>query len=436
MMKFAWDGYVKYAWGQNELSPNSLRGHFANIFGSYNTGATIVDALDTLYIMDMKEEFKMASDWVKNKLDFNQVFASVFETNIRFLGGLLSAYALTNDEVFKTKAKDLGDRLAKAFNSRTGIPYGRINIGSGAASSGSSAVLAEIGTVHLEFAYLTRITGDKSYLDKVQNLRKHLNKITKPNGLYPNYIDISSGNWISQSVSIGAMGDSFYEYLIKSWYLSGGKDKLARSMFDEAMKHIIAKLVKKSWSGLTFVAQSNYGSIENRMEHLACFSGGMFALGAKGAPKKMAATYLNLGREIGNTCHESYIRTATHIGPEVFRFGLGKDAQSSYSGEMHYILRPEVVETYFVLWRITRDKKYRDWGWDAAQSIEKYCKSKAGYSGISNVYSNSPSQDDVQQSFFLAETLKYLYLLFSDNDVLPLDKWVFNTEAHPLPVEI
>ncbi len=44
------------------------------------------------------------------------------------------------------------------------------------------------------------------------------------------------------------------------------------------------------------------------------------------------------------------------------------------------------------------------------------------------------SHDDVQQSFFLAETLKYLYLLFSDDSLIPLDKWVFNTEAHPLPV--
>lgn len=73
-MKFAWDGYVKYAWGQNELSPNSLQGHFANIFGSYNTGATIIDSLDTLYIMNMKDELKMASDWVKEKLNFDQVY--------------------------------------------------------------------------------------------------------------------------------------------------------------------------------------------------------------------------------------------------------------------------------------------------------------------------------------------------------------------------
>lgn len=68
------------------------------------------------------------------------------------------------------------------------------------------------------------------------------------------------------------------------------------------------------------------------------------------------------------------------------------------------------------------------------QAIEKSCRTATGYSGIRDVYAEQPSQDDVQQSFFLAETLKYLYLIFSPDDVVPLQRWVFNTEAHPLPV--
>ncbi len=90
-----------------------------------------------------------------------------------------------------------------------------------------------------------------------------------------------------------------------------------------------------------------------------------------------------------------------------------------------------MIESYFYLWRITKDEKYRDWAWDAAQSIEKYCRTEFGYSGIRNVYEAEVVHDDVQQSFFFAETLKYLYLIFSDDDILPLDKYVFNTEAHP-----
>lgn len=68
------------------------------------------------------------------------------------------------------------------------------------------------------------------------------------------------------------------------------------------------------------------------------------------------------------------------------------------------------------------------------QALEKYCRVENGYSGLKDVYNSNSAKDDVQQSFFIAETLKYLWLLFSDDDVLPLDQWVFNTEAHPFPL--
>ena len=90
------------------------------------------------------------------------------------------------------------------------------------------------------------------------------------------------------------------------------------------------------------------------------------------------------------------------------------------------------MESYFVLWRSTHDQKYRDWAWEAFQAIEKHCRVEAGYAGIKDV--NNPLHDDTMQTFFLAETLKYLYLTFTDDSVVPLDKYVFNTEAHPLGV--
>lgn len=69
------------------------------------------------------------------------------------------------------------------------------------------------------------------------------------------------------------------------------------------------------------------------------------------------------------------------------------------------------------------------------QALNKHCRTDGGFSGLRDVYQEKPALDDVQQSFFLAETLKYLYLIFSEDDLLSLDKWVFNTEAHPLPVK-
>lgn len=126
---------------------------------------------------------------------------------------------------------------------------------------------------------------------------------------------------------------------------------------------------------------------------------------------------------------------ATKLGPESFRFTEQLEARATKQNEKYYILRPEVIESYFYLWRLTKDQKYRDWGWEAVQALEKHCRVEGGYTGLKNVYQADGPKDDVQQSFFLAETLKYLYLLFSDDSVLPLDQWVLNTEAHPLPIK-
>ncbi|KAJ6821168.1 mannosyl-oligosaccharide 1,2-alpha-mannosidase MNS1-like [Iris pallida] len=96
-MLHAWNSYEKYAWGQDELQPQSKNG--INSFGGL--GATLVDSLDTLYIMGLEDQFNKAREWVANSLDFNKDYeASVFETTIRVVGGLLSAYDLSGDEIF------------------------------------------------------------------------------------------------------------------------------------------------------------------------------------------------------------------------------------------------------------------------------------------------------------------------------------------------
>ncbi|KAI1292831.1 Mannosyl-oligosaccharide alpha-1,2-mannosidase IA [Halotydeus destructor] len=87
------------------------------------------------------------------------------------------------------------------------------------------------------------------------------------------------------------------------------------------------------------------------------------------------------------------------------------------------------------MWRLTKEQKYRDWAWEAVQAIEKHCRVENGYSGLKNVYDANSPKDDVQQSFFFAEVLKYLYLIFSEDNLISLDEWVFNTEAHPLPIK-
>lgn len=439
MMKHAWDNYRIYGWGHNELRPIAKKGHSTNIFGSSQMGATIVDALDTLYIMGLHDEFRDGQKWIEDSLDFSvNSEVSVFEVNIRFIGGLLAAYYLSGEEIFKIKAVQLAEKLLPAFNTPTGIPWAMVNLKSGVgrnwgwASAGSS-ILAEFGTLHMEFVHLSYLTGDPVYYKKVMHIRKLLQKMDRPNGLYPNYLNPRTGRWGQYHTSVGGLGDSFYEYLLKAWLMSDKTDIEARNMYDDAIEAIEKHLIKKSRGGLTFIGEWKNGHLEKKMGHLACFAGGMFALGADGSRNK-AGHYLELGAEIARTCHESYDRTALKLGPESFKFDGAVEAVAVRQAEKYYILRPEVIETYWYLWRFTHDPRYRQWGWEAALAIEKYCRVSGGFSGVKDVYSSTPAHDDVQQSFFLAETLKYLYLLFSGDDLLPLDHWVFNTEAHPLPV--
>ncbi|TKS82440.1 Mannosyl-oligosaccharide 1,2-alpha-mannosidase IC [Collichthys lucidus] len=506
MMKFAWDNYKRYAWGKNELRPLTRNGHIGNMFGGLR-GASIIDSLDTLYIMGLMDEYNDAREWVQTSLDLNSdlplgnsvvgslahrsaaahanqahvpsksglsltaVFAmsvehstngetsikhrqqcctvkqntykngeaSLFEVNIRYVGGLLSAYYLTGEEVFKTKVMELGEKLLPAFNTPTGIPRGVINLGSGTSwswgwASAGSSILAEFGTLHLEFVHLSELSRNPIYTEKVMNIRKLLNKIEKPHGLYPNFLSPVSGNWVQHHVSIGGLGDSFYEYLIKSFLMSDKTDDDAKKMYYGALEAIEANLVQKSPGGLTYMAEWRGGILDHKMGHLACFSGGMIGIGADdGAPEKRQH-YLDLAAEITHTCHESYARSATKLGPEAFRFDGGGEATATRLSDRYYILRPEVIESYMYMWRLTHDPKYREWGWEAVEALEQHCRVESGFSGIRDVYTMTVSHDNMQQSFFLSETLKYLYLLFSDDDLLPLEDWVFNTEAHPLPV--
>ncbi|XP_052390776.1 mannosyl-oligosaccharide 1,2-alpha-mannosidase IA-like [Carassius gibelio] len=439
MMQFSWDNYKRYAWGSNELRPVSKQGHSSNLFGSLK-GATIVDALDTLYIMEMYDEFEAATEWVDKNLDFNMnAEISVFEVNIRFVGGLLSAYYLSGKEVFRRKAVELGEKLLPAFKTPTGVPWALLNLKSGIGrnwpwASGGSSILAEYGTLHLEFMHLSALSGRPVFAEKVMNIRKVLNRLDKPQGLYPNYLNPNSGQWGQHHVSVGGLGDSFYEYLLKAWLMSDKTDEEGKKLYYDALQAVEKNLIRKSSGGLTYIAEWKGGLLEHKMGHLTCFAGGMIALGADGAPDDKTGHQMELAAEIARTCHESYSRTSMKLGPEAFRFDGGVEAIATRQNEKYFILRPEVIETYMYMWRFTHDPKYRQWGWEAVQALEKYCRVEGGYSGVRDVYASTPNHDDVQQSFYLAETLKYLYLLFSDDDHLSFEHWVFNTEAHPLPV--
>ena len=354
------------------------------------------------------------------------------------------------DPVFiflKVKAQDLGDRLLPAFDTKFGLPLAFVNLRTGKAKAQgwvpcSCVILSEVGTLTLEFEELSKVTGDPKYKDAVTRAMSHVLALdrSKTSGLFPNFIALqSSGFSAPYNVRLGAMGDSFYEYLFKTWWYHGGVHSKSpavrdeRALFDTLMRHVNSTLLKLSpKDGLLYVGDKQHGVVQKRMDHLACFLGGQLQMAVVGAPPDLAEWYASTGAGLTATCHAAYARTKTGLGPDIMGFS-GTRPDGAASGQSWYWLRPETVESYFYLWRQTGDQRYRDWAWDAALAIEKHCRCGAGYCGLKDV--DVPgSFNPIQESFFLAETLKYLYLTFAGDDVLPLDKWVFNTEAHPLPV--
>ncbi|KAM9841270.1 endoplasmic reticulum mannosyl-oligosaccharide 1,2-alpha-mannosidase [Aulostomus maculatus] len=437
--RHAWKGYKDYAWGHDELKPISKS--FGEWFG---LGLTLIDSLDTMWIMGLKEEFAEAKQWVEKELSFNRnVDVNLFETTIRVLGGLLSAYHLTGDQLFLDKSKDLGSRLMPAFKTPSKIPFSDVNIGTGTAHPPrwtSDSTLAEVTSIQLEFRELSRLTQDPLYQDVVNEVMKLVHKLPgKHDGLVPMFINTNSGQFTHKGVfTLGARADSYYEYLLKQW-IQGGKieDELLED-YIQAVDGVKKHLVRQTGpSSLTFIGELSHNRFNPKMDHLVCFLPGTLALGAHNG---LPGDHMDLAVQLMETCHQMYTQMETGLSPEIAHFSLqasdGRDVVVK-PADRHNLLRPETVESLFYMYRFTKDTKYRDWGWDILQSFEKYTKvPDGGYTSINNVRDPmNPGPRDKMESFFLGETLKYLYLLFSDDtELLSLDKYVFNTEAHPLPI--
>lgn len=146
----------------------------------------------------------------------------------------------------------------------------------------------------------------------------------------------------------------------------------------------------------------------------------------------MPKSHLNLAEEILETCEVFFNLSATHLSPDVVTFENGV----ARIGALHNLQRPEFIESLYYFYVLTGDRKYQDIGWRIFQAFEKYSKCKYGYTTIGDV--DNPKKlnpGDFMETFWLGETLKYFYLLFSDDrNEIDLKKFVFNTEAHPFPI--
>ncbi|KAI1100177.1 glycoside hydrolase family 47 protein [Jackrogersella minutella] len=495
--KHSWDGYKKYAWGHDEIKP--ISGLHKDPFGGW--AATLVDSLDSLWLLGMKEDFELAVG-ASEKIDFGTTELrdiNIFETTIRYLGGFLAAFELSNKEYpgLLKKAIEVADLVMTAFDTPNHMPITRFpwqKYAKGESQTARSHVLlAEIGSLGLELTKLSQLTGDLQYYDAAQRiydgLEKDQQKTTLP-GLWPVVVDASKTSIKStgDSFTLGGMSDSTYEYLGKQYLLLGGASNQPRKMYegfiDVAKKHLLRRALNPDNIPLLFFGDARVvttPSGEKQIvtspiaQHLTCFTGGMVGMAAKIFERPAD---LDIAEQLTDGCVWSYNKTVSGIGPEIFHFipcdpDTTKDdcqwseerwtaSMKKYWGQntkgealsdqqlnniietrrlpqgmvevddRRYILRPEAIESVFMMYRLTGDSKFMDKAWTMFEAVEKWTRSKHAAAALDDVTTSHPGQVDSMESFWLAETLKYFYLIFGDWELANLDEWVLNTEAHPL----
>ncbi|XP_050426845.1 ER degradation-enhancing alpha-mannosidase-like protein 2 [Adelges cooleyi] len=440
MFEHAYYGYMHNAYPYDELRPLTCDG--VDTWGSYSL--SLIDSLDTLIVMGLHEEFNKAVDRLRLNISFDaDINVSVFETNIRVVGGLLSAHMLSHrassdlemgwpcNGPLLRMAEDVARRLLPAFNTPTGMPYGTVNLRFGVPEGETTVTCtAGVGTFILEFGTLTRLTGDPVFeevaLKALHSLFHHKSKI----GLMGNHLDVATGQWIAHDSGIGGGIDSYFEYLVKGSLLFNMPH--LRSMFDELRKPIDEYALTKG--GWYFWVSMNKGQVTMPVyQSLESYWPGLLSLiGDIDTAMKAMTNYHDVLKVYGFT-------------PEVYNV-LNQDAVRD-----SFPLRPELVESAMYLYKATQGDPYLlDIGSDLLQSIQHTSRTRCGYATIKSCKQHT--LQNRMESFFLAETTKYLYLLFDPDNFLHNDGshgkvwmtatgrecmidaggFIFNTEAHPI----
>lgn len=420
-----WANYKKYAWKMDALNPKSGTGK--DQFSGWM--ATLVDALDTLWIMGLKEEFDEAVATVA-QIDFGKASGgrvNIFETTIRYLGGFLAAYDLSKQEVLLKKAVELGDLLYSAYNTEPHFPVDFMDFATGKAGTGLNlehdVVSASPGTLSLEMTRLSQVTGDPKYYDVVNRLMELFHSqqnATMIPGLWPIRISLSrqdtkSGN----DFTLGGSADSLYEYLPKMHALLGG----GNPMYAEMTESFIAASNKALFfrpmlpngediliSGNAKVNDKGEPVLDPESEHLACFIGGAVALAGKllEKPEDVAT-----GAKLAKGCAFVYHSFASGVGPERInmvpcepkitdncpwdeqRWEEGKKSRPQYKDTLpkgfttakdpRYLLRPEAIESLFLLYRMTGETEYQESAWKMFESLEKHSRTEHGHASMYDV---------------------------------------------------
>ncbi|HKP72588.1 MAG TPA: glycoside hydrolase family 47 protein [Pyrinomonadaceae bacterium] len=405
----AWRGYRQHAWGHDDLRPLTKTHHD---WYQQPLLMTPVDSLDTMILIGFKDEATETRKYIVDNLSFDKdIYVQNFEITIRHLGGLLSAYQLTRDKRLLALAEDLGTRLLPAFDSPTGIPYRFVNLKTGKVR-GEVTNPAEAGTLLIEFGALGKLTRKPVFFDKAKRALVEVYKRRSPLGLVGSTINVETGEWVNKDSHISGGIDSYYEYLLKCWLLFGDED--CRRMWVDGVaavnKYLADEVGSELWYGQADMlggrrTGTSYGALDAFFPAVLALSGDL------NRAKRLQASGFKMWTTYG-------------IEPEQLNYRTMKIESGGYP------LRPEIIESTYYLYHFTGDAQYLRMGETLFESFVKYCRTEAGYATLKDVVSKEKS--DEMQSFVLAETLKYFYLLFAPPKTLDFKRVVFNTEAHPI----
>ncbi|KAJ6468780.1 seven-hairpin glycosidase [Mycena sanguinolenta] len=441
--------YRKFAFGHDELHPVSEG--VGDDLGGW--GASLVDAMGTLLVMGLDDLFAEAVNFTST-LDFNTPPVpqdiSVFETTIRWVGGLISAYELSGEKfpILITKAKEVADKLAFAWIDGNAIPYNTMDFTTNSPVIQTTNI-AQIGTLTLEWSALSKYTGNATYKELAEKGTIAVAKLATPlPGLAPQVVDPATGQFADAYITWGGGSDSYFEYLLKYARYTNNENNIFIDTWKTAVDSSIHTLLKTSTVGnWSFLAdQDDQGLIRHVGSHLACFYAGNWLLGGQLLKNQ---TIVDIGLKLNDGCWNTYAGTATGIGPETFAFisadgnftgggGISAAELAFYNQHGYYITgsdyiqRPEVLESNFYAWRVTGDTKYLDRAAAAIASFNKFLPTTVAFACLNDVNNPSAGLIDDMESFWFAEVLKYLYLTFDDPNHISLDTHVWNTECHPL----
>jgi len=402
----SWDAYKKYAWGHDVLLPVTKT--YSDWY-EQSLHISPIDAYSTMKVMGLETQAKEVEQYIIDSCSFDKdIFVKTFEVNIRVLGGLLSMYSYTHNPVILAKTKDFGERLLKAFNSPTGIPYYWVNLKTGAVK-GSKVNTAEAASYTFEMGILSYYTKDPKYYQAAKKATLAIYNRRSRLDLEGDEIDNITGEWLSTNSFIGAGGDSYYEYLLKTWLLF--KDADIKKIWDKSIAAIHKYDAEESDTSLWYGrADMNTGIIKSTSVTLydAFFPALISLNGDIKRAEKIQHTWNALWNKYG-------------LEPMVYDYHTQQPTYPVYD------LNPEIIESAWYLYRATGKNEYLEMGKTYFNDVLKYCRTDIAFSSISDV--RTMHQNNELPTFFFAETMKYFYLLFTPG--ISTKDYVFNTEAHP-----